>query len=113
MPKLTAHDGSVKGARAAFEEFKKKTREPWPDMDADLEECMGIMHKWFLRTGPLLLIDNLRMNGEAISYRLPAWQEEIKQHFTKKYGEEAGGEIFPKAMYRLIPIQDDEPKHIH
>jgi hypothetical protein len=43
MPKLTAHDGSVKGARAAFEEFQRQMREPWPDMDADLDACIAIM----------------------------------------------------------------------
>lgn len=107
---LTAHDGSEKGARAAFEEFKQKTLEPWPGMDADLEDCMMIMHKCFLRTGPLRLIEDLRMKGESITCRLPEWQMEICRYFTEKYGEEAGGEIFPKAMYRLIPIPDeDEP----
>lgn len=110
---IPAHDGSEKGARAAFDEFKQKTREPWPNMDADLEDCMRIMHKWFLRTGPLSLIEDLHMNGESITYHLPEWQMEISQYFTGKYGEEAGGEIFPKAIYRLIPIPDEEEPHPH
>ena len=110
MPKLTAHDGSEKGARAAFEEFQQQTREPWPDMDADLDACMAIMHTWFLRTGPLKLIEDLHLEGDAISCRLPEWQLEIWRHLTKKYGEEAGGAIFPKAIYQLIPVQDT-PKH--
>jgi hypothetical protein len=110
MPKLTAHDGSVKGARAAFEEFQRQTREPWPDMDADLDACMAIMHTCFLRTGPLKLIEDLRMEGESISCRLPEWQLEIRRHLVGKYGEEAGDAFFPKAMYRLIPVQD-EPQH--
>jgi len=109
MP-MTAHDGSEKGARAAFEEFRQKTREPWPDMDTDLEDCIRIMHACFLRTGPLRLIEDLRMKGESITCRLPEWQMEISRHLARKYGEKAGGEIFPKAIYRLIPMEDeDEP----
>jgi hypothetical protein len=106
MP-MTAHDGSEKGARAAFEEFQQKAREPWPDMDADLDACMKIIHTWFLRTGPLKLIEDLRMDGESISCCLPEWQMEIWRHLAKKYGEEAGGAIFPRALYQLIPIQDE------
>lgn len=110
MPKLIAHDGSVKGARAAFEDFQRQMREPWPDMDADLDACIAIMHTWFLRIGPLKLIENLHMHGDSISCCLPEWQLDIRRHLAGKYGEEAGGEIFPKAIYQLIPVQD-VPKH--
>jgi len=110
MPKLTAHDGSEKGARAAFEELQRQMREPWPDMDADLDACMGIMHSWFLRTGPLKLIEDLQMNGDSISCCLPEWQLDIRRHLARKYGEEAGDEIFQKTIFQLIPMED-APQH--
>lgn len=98
--------------RKGIEAYGVELMKPWATMEEDMLELVRLVAAAQEREGgSLAFMGDIEVDADGnLSTTLPEWMMEVMEHFREKYGEEAGGVVYEKAMAlfmdRILPRED-------